>query len=123
MWPDMNFTQQLELWLRSGYGTHRRADEQKFMVQIATREGMGMMRSDPQGRLRQVLLLCLVAACCWIPAALQAQEQHAGRFIDLSLMDSPQFPCTWPGPEWPVFQINQYLRIGPLSAYNSDILI
>ena len=37
-------------------------------------------------------------------------------------MDAPHLPCTWAGPEWPFFQINHYTRIGPLSAYNSDIL-
>ncbi|MBI3467535.1 MAG: cyclase family protein [Planctomycetes bacterium] len=30
-------------------------------------------------------------------------------------------PCTWPA-GFPLFQINHYLRIGPTSAYNSDIL-
>jgi kynurenine formamidase len=44
------------------------------------------------------------------------------RFIDLSLLVSPELPCTWPA-GWAPFHINHYLRIGPLSAYNSDILM
>lgn len=43
------------------------------------------------------------------------------RFVDLSLLVAPEYPCTWPS--FPVFQINHYLRIGPRSAFNSDILI
>jgi kynurenine formamidase len=45
------------------------------------------------------------------------------RFIDLSLIVAPEYPCTWPGPDWPMFQINHYLKIGPLSPYNSDIVV
>lgn len=43
------------------------------------------------------------------------------RFVDLSLLVAPEYPVTWPS-NWPFFQINPYLRIGPLSAYNSEIL-
>src|SRR5262245_27583515 len=42
------------------------------------------------------------------------------RFIDLSLLVGPEYPCTWP--TFPVFQINPYLRIGRLGPYNSDTL-
>ncbi len=45
------------------------------------------------------------------------------RFIDLSLIVAPEYPATWPGPDWPMFQINHYLKIGPLSPYNSDIVV
>ena len=31
-------------------------------------------------------------------------------------------PCTWPAPGFPQYHLDQYLRIGPLSAYNSDAL-
>ena len=43
------------------------------------------------------------------------------RFVDLSLLIAPEYPCTWT--TFPPFQINHYRQIGPLSAYNSDILI
>ena len=43
------------------------------------------------------------------------------RFVDLSLLIAPEYPCTWT--TFPPFQINPYRQIGPLSAYNSDILI
>ncbi len=48
-------------------------------------------------------------------------KKEASRFIDLSLLVAPEYPCTWP--TFPPFQINHYQRIGPLSAYNSDVLI
>jgi kynurenine formamidase len=44
-----------------------------------------------------------------------------GRFVDLSLLVAPEYPCTWP--TFPPFQINPYQRIGPRSAYNSDVLV
>src|SRR6516162_7338693 len=43
------------------------------------------------------------------------------KLVDLSLLVAPEYPCTWP--TFPRFQINHYERIGPLSPYNSDILI
>ncbi len=33
-----------------------------------------------------------------------------------------EYPVTWPSIGWPHFQFNHYLRIGPVSAYNVDIL-
>jgi len=65
---------------------------------------------------------CLFAACFYWPVPTGAQANATAHFIDLSLTDAPDLPCTWPAPSWPLFQINHYLRIGPLSAYNSDIL-
>src|SRR5713101_867093 len=53
------------------------------------------------------------------PSRGQAKEQT--RFVDLSLLVAPEYPCTWP--TFPKFQINHYERIGPLTPYNSDILI
>lgn len=50
-------------------------------------------------------------------AMLPAQD----RFVDLSLLVAPEYPCTWPS--FPPFQINPYRKIGPRSPYNSDILI
>src|SRR5262249_12893861 len=44
------------------------------------------------------------------------------KFLDLSLLVAEDYPCTWPA-GFPPFQINHYLKIGPLSAYNSDVLM
>jgi len=49
-----------------------------------------------------------------------AEKEEASRFVDLSLLVAPDYPCTWPS--FPPFQINHYRKIGRLSAYNSDIL-
>ncbi len=58
-------------------------------------------------------------AALMLPAARTALGEP--RFVDLSLLVAPEYPVTWPA-NWPFFQINPYLRIGPLSAYNSEIL-
>ena len=50
--------------------------------------------------------------------ALQAQSSPVR---DLSLLVSPELPCYWSAGMPPV-QINHYLKIGPLSAYNADII-
>src|SRR6516164_6615527 len=50
-----------------------------------------------------------------------AGEESAPRFVDLSLLVAPEYPCTWP--TFPRFQLNAEERIGPSSPYNSDILI
>ena len=54
------------------------------------------------------------------PAQKVEVKDKAVRFVDLSLLVAPDYPCTWP--TFPPFQINHYQKIGPLSAYNSDIL-
>lgn len=41
-------------------------------------------------------------------------------FADLSLLIAPEYPCGWP--TFPQYQINHYLRIGPASPYNGDIV-
>jgi kynurenine formamidase len=53
--------------------------------------------------------------------AQSAEASDASRFVDLSLLVAPEYPCTWP--TFPVFQINHYERIGRLSPFNSDILV
>jgi kynurenine formamidase len=53
------------------------------------------------------------------PAKPQARAEC--RLLDLSLLVAPDMPCTWPA-GFPLFQINPYRQIGPLSDYNSDIL-
>ena len=55
------------------------------------------------------------------PAPKAADKVVASRFIDLSLLVAPDYPCTWP--TFPIFQINHYQKIGPLGAFNSDILV
>ncbi len=43
------------------------------------------------------------------------------QILDLSLLVAPDLPCTWAAGN-PPFLINHYLKIGPLSPYNSDAL-
>src|SRR5205807_2822478 len=54
------------------------------------------------------------------PARAGAQESKP-IVLDLSLLVADDHPCTWPA-GFPPFQINHYLKIGPLGAYNSDVL-
>jgi kynurenine formamidase len=68
---------------------------------------------------RILLGLSLALASSLTP--LDAQTNVQSRFLDLSLLVAPEYPCTWP--TFPAFQINHYQRIGPLSPYNSDVLI
>jgi kynurenine formamidase len=75
----------------------------------------------------RVVLALLLAAVALVPAGnpplpgKQAEKKDASRFIDLSLLVAPEYPCTWP--TFPAFQINPYLKIGKRTAYNSDVLI
>jgi hypothetical protein len=58
-------------------------------------------------------------------AALPTQVRsidETPQVVDLSLLVSQDHPCTWPV-GFPPFLINHYLRIGPLSPYNSDVLM
>ncbi len=50
-----------------------------------------------------------------------AVAEDPPRFVDLSLLVSAEYPCTWP--TFPRFQLNAEERIGPLSPYHSDIVI
>src|SRR6266446_455065 len=59
--------------------------------------------------------------CCLFPLLLPLAGRSES-VIDLSLLVSEDLPCTWPSLGWPPYQINHYRRIGPLSAYNRDIL-
>ena len=56
------------------------------------------------------------------PAVAGPGEDTPSGFLDLSLVVAPDLPCTWPAPNWPLFQINHYSRPGPHGAYASDIL-
>jgi kynurenine formamidase len=61
----------------------------------------------------------LLAPVCLLPSPCAGADAEP-RFLDLSLLVSPEYPCTWP--TWPKFQINHYEHIGRLSPYNSEIL-
>lgn len=50
-----------------------------------------------------------------------AADDHP-KFVDLSLLVAPEYPCTWPD-GFPAYRIDHYLKIGPSSAYNSDLLL
>src|SRR5438309_11251238 len=71
-------------------------------------------------RVRAVLLMPLLLATAWLAAPQAGEPRTEPRFVDLSLLVAPEYPCTWP--TWPRFQIHPYERIGPMSPYNSDIL-
>ncbi len=82
---------------------------------------MALRHSSAAGWRRLVVLVGLVAACDRAATRASAEEDGTPRFVDLSLLVSNDFPCTWP--TFPRFQINAEHRIGPASPYNSDILI
>jgi kynurenine formamidase len=69
-------------------------------------------------------MLVLVLVGAGLSSGVEAQEpvSHDAKFIDLSLLVAPDLPCTWAA-GMPPFQINHYLKIGPHSAYNSDVLV
>jgi kynurenine formamidase len=56
------------------------------------------------------------------PAVAAPPSETASQVLDLSLIVSTDYPCTWPAANWPLYQINHYRKIGRLGAYNSDIL-
>lgn len=65
--------------------------------------------------------ILLLAVCSFSDRCVGADGPTDARFIDLSLLVAPEYPCTWP--TFPRFQLNREEQIGPRSAYNSDILI
>src|SRR5205809_9415 len=69
-----------------------------------------------------IAILVLLIAVTQPPlSSSAAQEEEAAKFIDLSLLVAPDYPCTWP--TFPQFQINPYRKIGKHSAYNSDVIV
>jgi kynurenine formamidase len=66
-------------------------------------------------------ILRLSGCCALTAAAAWAAGESAPQFIDLSVTVAQGYPVNWPA-GWPYFQINHYLRIGPQSPYNSDIV-
>src|ERR1700677_2018110 len=73
------------------------------------------------GLCARTVLLGLLATVCFLPVPVKAGPGSEPRIVDLSLLVAPEYPCIWP--TFPPFQINHYQRIGPLSAYHSDILV
>ena len=82
-------------------------------------------RSEMAGRLW--LLICLGGIVALIDCPRSGADEPVkiieSKIVDLSLLVAADFPCTWPAPNWPMFQIHHYRRPGPLSAYNSDLLL
>jgi kynurenine formamidase len=80
---------------------------------------------SPHASLARAALLLVLAGALLssigAPPAGSAAGEEAARFLDLSLLVAPEYPCTWP--TFPPFQINHYQKIGPLHAYNSDVII
>src|SRR3990170_7867473 len=74
-----------------------------------------------KGPLIKEVLLSATLLCLAFSLNTSA-ENGQPQFFDLSLLVAPDLPSTWPA-GFPYFQINHYLRFGPLSAYNSDLLI
>src|SRR5215471_8754355 len=69
------------------------------------------------GRFAAVIVLATTFGSA---AVAMAQEKDESRFLDLSLLVAPEFPCTWPS--WPRFLIH-HERIGPLRPDHADILV
>jgi kynurenine formamidase len=79
--------------------------------------------SPPVCRWSFVWLIVLLMVLRGSPPAGAAEKEARDQFHDLSLMVASDLPCTWPTPNWPLFHINHYQRIGARSAYNSDLLM
>jgi len=70
---------------------------------------------------RGVLWAGLLGVACSVPVTA-AEPAAPARFVDLSLMVASDMPGSWPAAGFAPFHMDHYLRIGSLSAYNSDIL-
>jgi len=71
------------------------------------------------GQHSLALLVCPAVVLLMVTCARAAETTQ--RFIDLSLLVAPEYPCTW-ADGFPRFRIDHSLTIGPRSAYNVDIL-
>jgi kynurenine formamidase len=80
-----------------------------------------LLANSPVRTCFLILFAWLLAVPSPGPAKEKSDTKSEPQFVDLSLLVAPDMPCTWPA-NFPLFQINHYQRIGPLSAYNSDIL-
>lgn len=66
-------------------------------------------------------LCALVIMLCFATVGLGQQAESESKFIDLSLLVSPNYPCTWPD-GFPRFRLDHVKTIGRTSAYNIDTL-
>jgi kynurenine formamidase len=64
----------------------------------------------------------IVLAALLVTFGMGFQLNADPKFVDLSLLVAPDLPEPWPA-GWPMFQINHSEKIGPLSPYNSDVLL
>ncbi len=62
-----------------------------------------------------------IITLCWSLVSSNAAAEKPSRFVDLSLLVAPGYPCTWPG--FPRFRLLHEQQIGRSSAYNIDTLI
>ena len=73
---------------------------------------------------RQFLIALIALAVFLVATASTAPVPTATpRVADLSLLVAPDLPGPWPRSDFPLFHIHHYLRIGPSSPYNSDVII
>ena len=68
-----------------------------------------------------ILTLLALAMALGQGGTARAADSGQGRFVDLSLIVAENYPCTW-ATGFPRFYMNRYIRIGPSSPYNSDLL-
>lgn len=73
-----------------------------------------------RGHVGRIVAAITLAATCGAPAGAVAQEKAEERFLDLSLLVAPEYPCTWP--TWPRFLMH-HERIGPLRPDHADVLV
>jgi kynurenine formamidase len=69
------------------------------------------------------IAVSIVAVAFAIAVHAETPNPDSRAFIDLSLMVSTELPGPWPAVGFAPFHINHYQTIGPLSAYNCDILV
>ena len=68
-----------------------------------------------------ILTLLALATALGQGGTTRAADPGQGRFVDLTLIVAENYPCTW-ATGFPRFYMNRYIRIGPSSPYNSDLL-
>ncbi len=68
-----------------------------------------------------ILLLLFVLVASILSRQTVIANDQKNRFVDLSLIVAENYPCTW-ATGFPRFYINHYIKIGPSSPYNSDLL-
>src|SRR5262245_42425536 len=78
-------------------------------------------RLAPNGAALWMCLVFGVSPPCDALAGEQAPNSDQPVFIDTSLLVATEYPCTWPT-AFPPFIMNHYVKIGPTSAYNSDVI-